>query len=262
MKNILTCIVCCLFVQLVVAQNKNPKHQFLIGSGFAYASDVGYEEDMHRPFQSFSYQFMPKDKWYFGAELQYQTNGQLNNNRRLAPMQMEDEGLWYACRLPGSGNDLGFFMQPTSMQPSVSIVTSPSVFKAGFNQMAMFSQKLTSNRVNFMLHAGRKWSLGKGNIKAGITVTGTLYNRDVFKSSTQEQAILCRSISTGELYNTMFTVTSYKLVNEQTTWLGAGFHAGYQYPLTPKISVGIQFLSSMSVNGVLLQAAPQVSVGF
>jgi len=261
-KHLISSFICCLFVFAASAQNRNPKHQFFLGSGFAYASDVAYEEDMHRPFQFFSYQFRPKDKWYFGAELQYQTNGQLNNNRRLAPIQIEDAGLWYACRLPGSSNEMGFFLQPTSMQTSVSIVTSPSVFKAGFNQMAMFSEELTSNRVNLMLNTGRVWHVGKGNIEAGVNLTGTIYNRDVFKSATQVQPIPCRSLTTGEVFNTMFNVTSYRVVNEKTFWLGAGLHACYQYPITHNITVGLQLSSSMSFNGILLQAAPRVAIGF
>lgn len=260
MKHSIVAFICCFFLCVASAQNKISKHAFFLGSGFAYASDLAYEEDMHRPFQSFSYQFTPIDNWYFGAELQYHTN-QLNNNRRLAPVQIEDEGIIYACRLTGS-TEMGFFLQPKSMQTSVSIITNADVFKAGFSQMPVFSEQLASNRLNVMLHSGRRWNTRNGNFEAGITLTGTLYNRDIFKSATQQQAIPCRSLTTGEVYNTMFYVTSYSIANEKLFWLGAGLHVRYQYPITHHISVGVQLFSSLSQKGVLSQAAPQVVINF
>ncbi len=146
------------------------------------------------------------------------------------------------------------------MQASVSIITNGNVTKTGSNQVPIQTQALEASRLNFMLHAGRRWYAGGGVIEAGITVTGTFYNRDVVSSSMQQQSIACRSLTTGEVYNTMFDVTTFGIVNERTFWAGAGLHARYQYPVSKSISFGIQVLSSMSTEGILLQAAPRMVI--
>lgn len=242
------------------AQRSQSNHSIRIEKGFANTSDLGYEEEMSRSFQGLGYRYKTKGDWYFGTEAQYHHN--TLNTSRLLPLQLQGQGTLYACRIPGSENQTGYFFVPESMQSSVDIITNNNVYKSQQNQLPFQTQSLKATRLNFMLHGGKSWEVGRGVIEAGVTITGTFYSRDIVVSSRQQQVISCRSLTTGELYNTMFDVTTFKIVDEKTTWIGAGVHARYQYPVMKNLSVGLQLLSSASEEGLLLQAAPYMAFEF
>jgi hypothetical protein len=260
MKRVFGFLLSIFCFKYVSAQRSQLSHSIRIEKGFANTSDLGYEEEMSRSFQGLGYRYKTRGDWYIGTEVQYHQN--TLNSSRLLPLQLQGEGTLYACRVPGGENETGYFFVPESMQSSVNIITNNNVYKSQQDQLPFQTQSLRATRLNFMLHGGKSWEVGRGVIEAGVTITSTFYNRDIVVSSRQQQAISCRSLTTGELYNTMFDVTTFKIVDEKTTWIGAGVHARYQYPVTKNLSVGLQLLSSASVEGLLLQAAPYMAFGF
>lgn len=260
MKSFATLLIACVLFQTTQAQQLKTRHSFQVQTGFAYASDLGYEEEMKRSFQGLGYQYTTKNNWYFGTEVQYHRN-QLNSSR-LMPLQLRSDNNTYSLRMPGAMNDMGYFTLPAALQSSASVITNANVFKTQPNQLPTPTQSLQASRLNIMFHSGKRWQAGKGIIEAGVTLTGTFYNRDVILSKTQQQTIALRSLTTGEAFNSIVEVTTLGIENEQTFWAGAGFHARYQYPVSKNISLGVQLLSSMSVEGIVLQAAPRMVIGF
>ena len=260
MKRVFGFLLSIFFFKYASSQQSQSNHSIRIEKGFANTSDLGYEEEMSRSFQGLGYRFKTKNDWYLGTEAQYHHN--TLNSSRLLPLQLQGQGILYACRIPASENETGYFFVPESMQSSINIITNNNVYKSEPDQLPFQIQSLKATRLNFMLHGGKSWEVGRGVIEAGVTLTGTFYSRDIVVSSRQQQAISCRSFTTGELYNTMFDVTTFKIVDEKTTWIGAGVHARYQYPVTKNISVGLQLLSSASEEGLLLQAAPYMAFWF
>ncbi len=110
MKQTSILLIACLFFQIAQGQYGKARHSFQVQTGFAYASDLAYEEEMNRHFQGVGYQYTTKSNWYVGTDVQYHRN-QLNSDR-LLPLQMQGEGALYACTIPGAWDGTGYFFLP------------------------------------------------------------------------------------------------------------------------------------------------------
>jgi hypothetical protein len=250
----------CLCLLTVTAQAQRPArtHTFNVQYGFAYASDVAAVSDMHRSFTGIGYQYTSPRNWYLGADVQYGRQAVANSHGNTLMNHQLSGNQLYTCQQPGNG--MGFFMVSPSMLESVRVVTNGKVYQTPDAERSMIAQRLATSRLNLMLHGGRRWQWGRSQMEAGLTVTGNFYNREVAKSSSSRQAISCQVISTGQVFQNMFDVTTLDIANHRQFFAGGGLHARYQYQLSPMIGLGVQVLASMSPQGLLAQAAPRLLV--
>lgn len=103
---------------------------------------------MKRSFQGMGYQYTTKSDWYIGTEVQFHHN-KLNSNR-LLPLEMQERGTLYACRVPGGSNETGYFVVPQSMQTSVEVITNNNVYKSEMPKLPQTSQSLYASRLELV----------------------------------------------------------------------------------------------------------------
>jgi hypothetical protein len=257
MKQLFAPIMCvCFFATAAQAQKTKGSHSINGLFGLAYASDIALESEMGRGFTGVGYQYTTKKNWYIGTDAQYTrntVNAPLYNNHNMQGGDM------YTCVTPSG---MGFFVVQPGMAQSVNVVTSDKVFKTPAEKQPAMIDPLEISRLNVMLNAGKRWQKGRNTLEAGLTFMGAFYNQEIVKTNTQQQAIECRTISTGQTFRTMFDVTTVAVETKRSFWAGGGFHARYQYNISKHFSAGMQLLTSMSTEGIFVQAAPRVIMNF
>lgn len=261
MKKLFIQFVCIfIIVATAQAQGKKSSHSFNTQYGFAYASDISLTTETNRFFKGLGYQYTTKSKWYIGTDIQYNRSSAVEHAQD--PFRMQGSSVAYTCKVPGINGAMGFFFADPAMLQNISVVTNDKIYATKQEERVITQRPLTASRLNILLHVGRRWQMGRSQIEAGVSITGTFFSREVIKSDRQQQAIGCKEIGTGRLFNSMFDVTSVYIKNQQHFWAGGGLHARYQYNINKKVGVGVEVLTSASVEGLLAQVSPRLVFNF
>jgi hypothetical protein len=257
MKQLLSQLAC-MFVLAVTAQAQSLKgaHSLNVQYGLTYASDLSNEKLMNTGMKGFGYQYTSKKNWYVGTDVQFYRSSLSNSGRR--GFGMSDDDIVYACNYSGTG----FFVAPETVMRNLSVITNDKVYRSSNKQAVALQRPLEASRLNVMLHAGRRWQMGKSRLEAGLTFAGSFISQETEKTRTRQQAIGCSNNNTGQQQDIMFNVVNLDVVKNTHSLISGGVHARYQYNLNRRFGIGVQVMTFMNTEGLALQAAPRMVMNF